>query len=253
MTTSPKKSATPMTIIAIFATLSETSAAVSLPFLDFQERQVYVWFLITFPFFLILLFFATLNFNYKSLYAPSDFEKGKHFIKIIDEKLKQENLANSSTANLPDEGMPSNYHNSNFYLPERLRKQPPQHPEVHYHKDHYSSGNAQDPPAHVNLFAGHGVQHILNFPRLLYDLHIVDTRWISTKKEADELMHKVEQKIQKSSDTGYLIVFLTNQKSAKLMTQSDWSTANEEKHKRHPYISYNLNNFALTLSYQANG
>jgi hypothetical protein len=74
----------PMTVIAIFATLSETSAAVSLPFLNNEDRSLYIWFLISFPFYLLLLFFATLNFNYRSLYAPSDFEKGKHFIKALD-------------------------------------------------------------------------------------------------------------------------------------------------------------------------
>lgn len=75
-----------MTVIAIFATLSETSAAVSLPFLESDERQVYIWFLISFPFYLLFLFFVTLNFNYRSLYAPSDFEKSKHFIKVMDTK-----------------------------------------------------------------------------------------------------------------------------------------------------------------------
>ncbi|UVM51700.1 hypothetical protein LOY38_06575 [Pseudomonas sp. B21-015] len=79
-----KRITTPMTIIAIFAALSETSAAVSLPFLDNKERELYVWFLISFPFYLLFLFFATLNFNYRSLYAPSDFEKEKHFIKVMD-------------------------------------------------------------------------------------------------------------------------------------------------------------------------
>jgi hypothetical protein len=73
----------PMTIIAIFAALSETSAAISLPFLDNDERKIYIWFLISFPFYLLFLFFATLNFNYRSLYAPSDFEKEKHFIKVM--------------------------------------------------------------------------------------------------------------------------------------------------------------------------
>lgn len=73
-----------MTVIAIFATLSETSAAISLPFLDDKDKEIYIWFLISFPFYLLLLFFATLNFNYRSLYAPSDFEKGKHFIKVMD-------------------------------------------------------------------------------------------------------------------------------------------------------------------------
>ncbi|MGF6329013.1 hypothetical protein ABH909_001891 [Pseudomonas sp. BS3782 TE3695] len=79
-----KRITNPMTIIAIFAALSETSAAVSLPFLDNEERKLYVWFLISFPFYLLFLFFVTLNFNYRSLYAPSDFVKDKHFIKAME-------------------------------------------------------------------------------------------------------------------------------------------------------------------------
>ncbi len=75
----------PMTLIAIFATLSETSAAISLPFLDDQDREYYLWFLISFPFYLLLLFFITLNFNYRSLYSPSDFSKSKHFIKSMND------------------------------------------------------------------------------------------------------------------------------------------------------------------------
>jgi hypothetical protein len=51
-----KRITNPMTIIAIFAALSETSAAVSLPFLDDKDRELYVWFLISFPFYLLFLF-----------------------------------------------------------------------------------------------------------------------------------------------------------------------------------------------------
>lgn len=91
----------PMTIIAIFATLSETSAAVSLPFLDENERELYVWFLISFPFYLLLLFFATLNFNYRSLYAPSDFEKGKHFMKAMEDAGRSEKKRPGSRLRIP--------------------------------------------------------------------------------------------------------------------------------------------------------
>ncbi|AXA56798.1 hypothetical protein CEQ51_21875 [Pseudomonas thivervalensis] len=79
----------PMTLIAIFATLSETSAAISLPFLDDQDREYYLWFLISFPFYLLLLFFITLNFNYRSLYSPSDFRKNKHFLKTMEEATRR--------------------------------------------------------------------------------------------------------------------------------------------------------------------
>lgn len=91
MTKLKKRITNPMTVIAIFATLSETSAAISLPFLDNKEREIYIWFLISFPFYLLLLFFVTLNFNYRSLYAPSDFDKGKHFIKVLDRPEHPEN------------------------------------------------------------------------------------------------------------------------------------------------------------------
>ncbi|WP_422776273.1 hypothetical protein ACOXXE_21205 [Pseudomonas mediterranea] len=85
MNKSLKTIANPMTLIAIFATLSETSAAISLPFLDDQDRKYYLWFLISFPFYLLLLFFVTLNFNYRSLYSPSDFRKNKHFVRTMDD------------------------------------------------------------------------------------------------------------------------------------------------------------------------
>ncbi|ROO38877.1 hypothetical protein SAMN03159507_02427 [Pseudomonas sp. NFACC32-1] len=88
--TKPLKTITnPMTLIAIFATLSETSAAISLPFLDDQDREYYLWFLISFPFYLLLLFFVTLNFNYRSLYSPSDFRKNKHFVKTMDDATRR--------------------------------------------------------------------------------------------------------------------------------------------------------------------
>ncbi|MGH8380962.1 hypothetical protein [Pseudomonas sp.] len=60
----------PLTIIAIFAGIIEASALASLPFLSEGSQNTYTWFLVGFPFFLTVLFFLTLNFNYKSLYSP---------------------------------------------------------------------------------------------------------------------------------------------------------------------------------------
>ncbi|BCX70300.1 hypothetical protein LAB08_R49670 [Pseudomonas izuensis] len=98
-----KRITNPMTIIAIFATLSETSAAISLPFLDNDEREIYVWFLISFPFYLLFLFFATLNFNYRSLYSPSDFEKDEHFLKAMDDDDSHPAASPSGAQAPPDE------------------------------------------------------------------------------------------------------------------------------------------------------
>ncbi|MGE7989876.1 hypothetical protein ACQKPE_02275 [Pseudomonas sp. NPDC089554] len=60
----------PLTIIAIFAGIIEASALASLPFLSEKSQSIYTWFLVAFPFFLTVLFFLTLNFNYASLYKP---------------------------------------------------------------------------------------------------------------------------------------------------------------------------------------
>ena len=108
----------PMTVIAIFATLSETSAAISLPFLDNEDRSLYIWFLISFPFYLLLLFFATLNFNYRSLYAPSDFEKGKHFMKVLDNAERPGNAQIPADESGAQGNLTIQHH---IELPERLK------------------------------------------------------------------------------------------------------------------------------------
>ncbi|MGC1332014.1 hypothetical protein, partial [Pseudomonas sp.] len=72
----------PLTIIAIFAAIVEASALASLPFLKDDSQDLYTWFLIGFPPFLTLLFFVTLNFNYKVLYSPSDFSNEGDFLQI---------------------------------------------------------------------------------------------------------------------------------------------------------------------------
>lgn len=62
----------PLTIIAVFATLIEASALASLPFLNDDSQDTYTWFLVGFPPFLTLLFFVTLNFNSKALYPSTE-------------------------------------------------------------------------------------------------------------------------------------------------------------------------------------
>lgn len=60
----------PISVIAMFAALCEASATTVLPYLDEKNRQIYIWFLIAFPSSLVILFFLTLNFNPRVLYAP---------------------------------------------------------------------------------------------------------------------------------------------------------------------------------------
>jgi hypothetical protein len=88
----------PLTIVAIFASVAEVSGTVVLPFVSENSQSVYVWFLMFFPVFLVTVFFVTLNFNHKVLYAPSDFRDDRTFLDLFRaakphekyEKLSQE-------------------------------------------------------------------------------------------------------------------------------------------------------------------
>ena len=70
----------PLTIIAMFAAIAEISGTAVLPFIHESNQSIYVWFLIFFPVLLITLFFLTLNFNHRVLYAPSDYQNEDNFL-----------------------------------------------------------------------------------------------------------------------------------------------------------------------------
>ncbi|MFM5460764.1 hypothetical protein ACET7L_12860 [Aeromonas veronii] len=70
----------PLSVIAIFAGVAEISGTGVLPFIDTENQELYIWFLMLFPFTLVLLFFSTLNWNHKSLYAPSDYKSDESFL-----------------------------------------------------------------------------------------------------------------------------------------------------------------------------
>lgn len=73
----------PLTIIAIFAGIAEISGTIVLPFVSPENQSTYIWFLMLFPFVLIVAFFLTLNFNHRVLYAPSDYRDQKHFLQLV--------------------------------------------------------------------------------------------------------------------------------------------------------------------------
>lgn len=72
----PTRLINPITIIAIFAALAEASATSVLPYLGEHDRKIYIWFLIAFPSALVVMFFLTLNFNQKALFAPRECKHG---------------------------------------------------------------------------------------------------------------------------------------------------------------------------------
>lgn len=83
----------PLTVIAIFAGIAEVSGTVVLPFIAEKNQMAFIYFLIVFPSVLVVLFFITLNFNNKALYAPSDFNNEENYIKIFKYDLsKRENI-----------------------------------------------------------------------------------------------------------------------------------------------------------------
>jgi hypothetical protein len=83
MATDFKKISNPLTIIAIFAGLAEINGTVVLGLVPTDLQGIFIWFIIIFPSVLVLIFFFTLNFNPKVLYAPSDFSNEENFLKTL--------------------------------------------------------------------------------------------------------------------------------------------------------------------------
>lgn len=83
MTEKVKYISNPLTIIAIFAALAEINATVSIALVDKELQSIFIWFVILFPTLLITLFFLTLNFNTKVIYAPSDYKDDNSFHKML--------------------------------------------------------------------------------------------------------------------------------------------------------------------------
>ena len=71
----------PLTIIAFFATVTESAvAALYAADLGKQNQTILVWFIVLFPVLLVLAFFITLYFRPKNLYAPSDYNNDAGFL-----------------------------------------------------------------------------------------------------------------------------------------------------------------------------
>jgi hypothetical protein len=73
----------PLTVVGIFAGLVEICGSLVLPNISALQQGIFVWFLMGFPTLLLVLFFITLNFNHRVLYAPSDYKDEDNFVKSI--------------------------------------------------------------------------------------------------------------------------------------------------------------------------
>lgn len=225
-----RKITNPMTVIAIFAAISETSAAVSLPFLDNQDREIYIWFLISFPFYLLLLFFVTLNFNYKSLYAPSDFEKSKHFVQVIDVTSRVQKERHKETSN-------AQHRKTHPLSSTGAKQQAIEQSDIPTH--------AQSPPNDIALLVTNATQQILNMPGKLNRIQMIDARQARTKKDLNYLMTATRR--QRKTTCG-IVVFITNSKSDHAIHKSVLENyKRKDKASRTAYIIYSLRKLTMTV------
>lgn len=76
------KISNPLTIIAIFSSLAEALATVTLINLPLAMQEIFIYFVMVFPSLIVIFFFIILLFNNKALYAPSDFDNQDHYLEI---------------------------------------------------------------------------------------------------------------------------------------------------------------------------
>ncbi|ADP99403.1 hypothetical protein ABWH88_12990 [Marinobacter adhaerens] len=76
----------PLTIIAIFSALAEIAGTITVGLISPDLQKIFIWFVMLFPLIIVMIFFLTLNFNPKVLYAPSDFKDEENFLTSIQGK-----------------------------------------------------------------------------------------------------------------------------------------------------------------------
>ncbi len=75
-----KSVSNPLTIIALFAALAEVAGTVAIKLVAPEMQSTFIWFVMIFPTLIVVLFFITLNFNAKVLYAPADFKNEENYL-----------------------------------------------------------------------------------------------------------------------------------------------------------------------------
>jgi len=76
----------PLTLIAIFAGLSEVSMTAVLPLLSNENQKVFMWFVMIYPSLLVCGFFYVLIWKREALYAPSDFKDDATWLEVMRDK-----------------------------------------------------------------------------------------------------------------------------------------------------------------------
>lgn len=76
----------PLTLIAIFAGLSEVAMTAVLPSLPPENQRIFMWFVIIYPLLLVCGFFYILIWRREVLYAPSDFKDDATWLAVMRDK-----------------------------------------------------------------------------------------------------------------------------------------------------------------------
>ena len=76
----------PLTLIAIFAGLSDLAMTAVLPLLPSETQRIFMWFVMGYPLLLVCGFFYVLIWKREALYAPSDFKDDATWLEVLRDK-----------------------------------------------------------------------------------------------------------------------------------------------------------------------
>jgi hypothetical protein len=79
----------PLTLLAIFAGLSDVAMTGVLPFLESSIQRIFMWFVMGYPLLLVCGFFYILIWKREALYAPSDFRDDATWLSVLRDKEQQ--------------------------------------------------------------------------------------------------------------------------------------------------------------------
>lgn len=120
MAAEANKVSNPLSLIAYFAGISESVTIAALPFLANSPQPVpdpLVWFASLFPVLIVILFFITLNYNHRVLYAPGDFEDQSHFLEVLGSTYsKPENASDLLSQFWKPDGKSANAQNARMLM-----------------------------------------------------------------------------------------------------------------------------------------
>lgn len=199
MLESIKKISNPLTIIAVFAGLAEVSGTGVLPFLANDIQHIYVWFLMLFPTLLIILFFATLNWNYKVLYAPSDYKDEGNFIKLFGKPTLEEKISKLQNDLTPED---EDHLEAAQLLEQNVNQEPLVQETPDAQVDVPNIPNSKEANKPVIDVVRHGVssEHIM--PRFLLDNFLIQDYALT--KISKEFSHFNKEASLRTSKNNYL-------------------------------------------------